>query len=96
MAVGLLWAGQEELGRTLLYIFLGGVMSAVSILKSKMPPFLLLPAPIMCVGFVASMAYHEKRPFSVNDVYALVGGFAFGLAVEQLGGVPAPKGGKKK
>ena len=94
--MGLLWAGHEELGRTLIYIFLGGVMAAVTVLKSKVPPFLILPAPVLCAGFVASMAYHDKRPFSTNDVYALIGGFAFGVAVEQLGGVAAPKGGKKK
>ena len=92
----MLWAGHEELGRTLLYIFLGGAMTALTILKTKMPTFFLLPLPILCAGLVASMAYHEKRPFSQNDVYAMIGGVAFGLAVEQLGGVPAPKGGKKK
>lgn len=93
-AIGLMWADQAEISRALLYIFFGGVLSSVTVLKSPSPKYMILPMPVLMIGIVASMAAHENRPFSDPDAYALIGGFAFGVALEQLGGA-AGKGKKK-
>jgi hypothetical protein len=94
VAVGLLWADQAEISRTMLYIFFGGVFSSVTVLKSPTPKYMILPMPVLMTGVLAAMALHDKRPFSDPDMYAIIGGFAFGVALEQLGG-SAGKGKKK-
>ena len=97
VVVGLMWTEHTELSRTLAYIFLGGVVSAVTVLKSPTAKWFILPMPLLTTGLIAALAHHEKRPFAAHDVYALIGGFVFGVVVEQLGGAPAEKpAGKKK
>ena len=94
-ATALMFTEHGELSRTLSYIFLGGVVASVTVLKSPSPKWFILPMPILTTGLLASLAHHEKRPFATHDVYALVGGFVFGVVVEQLGPAEKPAGKKK-
>jgi hypothetical protein len=84
-SVALFWAGEIDTSFMLLYTFLGGVFSSCTVLASptsKLPGAVM---PILTIGLVASIGHHVKKPFDASSVYALIGGFVFGVVLDNLG-----------
>jgi hypothetical protein len=85
VAVAATVLGRFDVALPMAYIFLGGVVSSVTVLKSPSPKFPILPMPILTIGLTAAMGAYEGNKFGANDVYCLLGGFAFGVVMDQLG-----------
>jgi len=83
VSVGLLMNGNEKIALPLLYIFLGGVYSSVTVMDPKKIPMAVVPTLTTLV--VASVGFHQKHS-SEFIVPGLGIGFLTGIILSSLGG----------
>jgi len=82
VSVGLLFNGKEKIALPLLYIFLGGVYSSVTVMDLKKIPMAVVPTATTLV--IATFGHHQGH----SKEYLLPGlgvGFLIGVILSSLG-----------
>ena len=82
-SVALLFNGKEKIALPLLYIFLGGVYSSVTVMDPKKIPIAIVPTCTVLV--VSSIGYHQKHSTQYM-IPGLGAGFLIGVILSSLGG----------